>query len=617
MRSRFARRVCVAVVSVGALLSSTAMPAAGAAPSPLGHSADARLHGKIIKMLRQMTLREKVGQLFVVEVFGQGATTVSAAMAARNQALYGVDTPAQVIDKYRPGGVIYFDARRGPDNVQNPRQIATLSNGLQTAAARQRHRIPLLISTDQEGGAVVFRLTAPATAMPGNMALGAGRSTADAHRSAEVIGTELAAVGINQDYAPVADVNVNPANPVIGVRSAGADPQLVSDMVSAQVDGYHDGSVAAVAKHFPGHGDTAVDSHFGLPEVTHTRAQLEAIDLPPFRAAIARGVDTIMTAHVVLRSVDPSGAPATMSRPILTGLLRSELGYDGLVVTDALDMGGATGTYPPDVAPVEAFKAGADQLVLAPQMDVAYAAVLDAVRTGEISRRRLDESVYRILRLKMARGLFHHRYVDVERAAAVVGAPEHRRDEQAITDHTTTLVKNDAGVLPLAAQPRNVLVTGWGVTTTSNLGAAIGRRGQTVTVLETGTTPAPATIDQAVARAGANDVVVVSTMNAASVDASTGQPTASAAAQQALVRALLATGKPVVVAGMRNPYDISYLTEAPTYLATYGYTAASLESLTRVLFGEIGPVGRLPVTIPRADGSGTLYPIGHGLGFGN
>src|SRR6185503_16852933 len=358
-----------------------------AVPSPASAQSTSVLVGV---MVRHMTVEEKIGQLFVVEVYGQDATTVTPEAAAANRRLYGVDTPAEVVDKYKPGGVIYFDARRGPDNVRDPRQIAMLSNGLQAAAVRQRMHIPLLISTDQEGGAVVFRLVAPATAMPGNMALGASRSQAAACRSAQVIGTELAAVGINQDYAPVADVNVNPANPVIGVRSVGEDPQLVSRLVSAQVDGYHDGGVATVAKHFPGHGDTAVDSHFGLPEVTHTRAQLEAIDLPPFRAAIRTGVDTIMTAHVVLRSIDPSGAPATMSRPILTGLLREELRYDGLIVTDALDMGGATGTYPPNVAPVEAFKAGADQLVLAPQLDVAYNAVLAAVRSGEISKRRLD-----------------------------------------------------------------------------------------------------------------------------------------------------------------------------------------------------------------------------------
>jgi len=170
-------------------------------------------------------------------------------------------------------------------------------------------------------------------------------------------------------------------------------------------------------------------------------------------------------------------------------------------------------------------------------------------------------------------------------------------------------------VLPLSADPRRVLVTGWGVTTTQTLGAAIVRRGQTVTILETGTTPAQTRIDETVAQAANNDLVVVSTNNASSVDLATGQPTASAAAQQALVRALRATGKPVVVAGMRNPYDISALGDAPTYLATYGYTAGSIESLTRVLYGEVNPTGRLPVTIPRADGSGALYPFGHGLSY--
>jgi beta-N-acetylhexosaminidase len=605
MRPRPARRACVAAASAGVLL----LTAAPAAAAPTG---EAGRHGKIMQMMRHMTLREKVGQLFVVEVYGPDATTAHPG----NRTLYGVDTPAEVIAKYQPGGVIYFDARRGPDNLRDPRQIATLSNGLQAAALRQRRPVPLLISTDQEGGSVVFRLTAPATAMPGNMALGAGRSTADARRSAEVIGTELAAVGINQNYAPVADVNVNPANPVIGVRSAGADPALVSDMVGAQVDGYHAGGVATVAKHFPGHGDTAVDSHYGLPEVTHTRAQLEEIDLPPFRTAVRHGGDTIMTAHVVLRSVDPSGAPATMSRPILTGLLRGELGYDGLIVTDALDMGGATGTYPPDVAPVAAFQAGADQLVLAPQMDVAYAAVLDAVRAGEISRRRLDQSVYRILRLKMQRGLFSDPFVDADRAGAVVGAPDHRRDEQAITDRTTTLVRNDAGLLPLRTPPSRVLVTGWGATTTATLGAAVGRRGPAVDVRETGTTPTQAVIDQAVAASTGADLVVVTTMNAGAVDAATGRPTAAAAAQQALVGALVATGRPVVVAGVRNPYDVARLPSAPTYLATYGYTAAQLEALTRVVFGEVDPRGRLPVSIPRADGGGVLYPLGHGLSFG-
>lgn len=601
--------------SVAAVLLLGGAATAGSADSRAGCTDDPSLRDAIAGMLGRMTLAEKVGQLFVVEVYGQDPRTVSEAAAANNLRLYGVRTPAEVIDKYRPGGVIYFTADRGPDNLHDPRQIATLSNGLQAAALSHRRGVPLLISTDQEGGALVFRLGAPASVMPGNMALGAGRSTADAHRSAEVIGAELAAVGINQNYAPVADVNVNPANPVIGVRSVGEDPGLVSAIVAAQVDGYHAGGVAAVAKHFPGHGDTAVDSHFGLPEVTHTREQLAATDVPPFRAAIAEGVDTIMTAHVVLRSVDASGAPATMSEPILTGLLREELDYDGLIVNDALDMGGATGTYPPDVAPVAAFRAGADQLVLAPKLDVAVGAVLDAVQSGAIPIRRLDESVCRILRLKLERSLFQRPYVDADRAERIVGAPDHLAEAQAITDRTTTLVKNDAGLLPLTDEPRTVLVTGWGVTTTSRLGEAIGRRGPAVTVLETGTTPSRARIEAVAAEATGSDLVVVSTMNAADVDPATGQPTPASAAQQALVRAVLATGIPVIIAGMHNPYDISYLTEAPTYLATYGFGAGSIESLTRVLFGEVDPVGRLPVTIPRADGSGVLYPLGHGLGY--
>jgi beta-N-acetylhexosaminidase len=641
MRNRFGRRASVVLVSVGVLLSSAALPsvaAAASAPSATATQAgepdlsqNASDHGQIISLLARMTLEEKVGQLFVVEVFGQNANVVSDVQAASNEARYGqgVRTPADVIDTYKPGGVIYFDNRRGggvqgigPDNVRNPRQIATLSNGLQEAATSQRQPIPLLISTDQEGGALVFRLVAPATAMPGNMALGAGRSEADAFRSADVIGTELAAVGINQNYAPVADVNVNPANPVIGIRSVGEDPELVSDLVAAQVDGYHAAGVSATAKHFPGHGDTDVDSHFGLPEITHTREEVEQIDLPPFRAAIERGVDSIMTAHVVMRSVDPTGVPATMSHPILTGLLREELGFDGLIVTDALGMGGVAGEeFPPHVAPVRAFQSGADQLLLSPQPRVAFDAVLAAVRSGDISMERLDESVYRILRLKFQKGLFDDPSVNVNKAENIVGAPDHLADAQAITDRTTTLVKNDAGLLPLTHDSRTVLVAGRGAIANTpwniagSLGDAISRRGQTVDVFATGTTPSEATIAAAVARAASSDLVVVATQNASSVSASTGLPTASAAAQQALVRALLATGKPVVVVGVQNAYDISRFTEAPTYLATYGYTHGQMESVTRVLFGEVNPTGKLPVTIPRADGTGALYPFGHGLSY--
>jgi beta-N-acetylhexosaminidase len=605
--------VGVLVIGLCLVLAAALGPPAAAAGDPAGPG-DAPYRGKVTALLRHMTLEQKVGQLFVIEVAGRDANTVTDTAKAVNQRLYGVDTPAQAIAKYRPGGVIYYTTRNNDDNIGDPAQVATLSNGLQTAALSQPAHIPLQISVDQEGGALVARFGAPATQMPGNMALGAGRSAADARRSAAVIGTELAAVGVTQDYAPVSDVNVNPNNPVIGIRSIGSDPGLVSELASAQVQGYHAGGIASVAKHFPGHGDTGVDSHFGLPEVTHTLEQIHQIDLPPFEADIAAGVDTIMTAHVVMPAIDP-GVPATMSHKILTGLLRDELGFDGVIVTDALDMAGATATYPPDVAPVQAMLAGADQLLVPPQMGTAYEAVLDAVLSGEISRQRLDESVYRILLHKFRRGLFRDPFVDPASAPLVLGAPQHLADAQAITDRTTTLVNNDVGLLPLASGPRNVLVAGWGVSTTQTMAAALRTRGATTQVLESGTTPSSSAIDDAVAAAQSADLVVVSTNNAYAVAASTGQPTAAAAAQTRLVRALLATGKPVVVAAMRNPYDIASFPEAPTVLDTFGYTTHQIESLVRVLFGEVNPVGRLPVAIPRADGTGELFPYGHGLGY--
>src|SRR3954453_16429657 len=621
---RHARTPLRAVVVTLAVVVAVVVAAALCAPvatADRGHSGDAPYRGRVLSLMRHMTLEQKVGQLLVIEVAGRDATQVSDAAKAVNQRLYGVDTPAQAIAKYQPGGVIYYSTRVActgcatDDNIGDPAQVATFSNGLQAASLAQRSHIPLQISVDQEGGALVARFLAPATQMPGNMALGAGRSPQDAFDSAEVMGKELKSVGVTQDYAPVSDVNINPNNPVIGIRSIGGDPGLVSDLASAQVEGFHAGGVPAVAKHFPGHGDTGVDSHFGLPQVTHTLEQFHAIDLPPFQADIAAGVDTIMTAHVVFPAVDPSGAPATMSHAILTGVLRDELGFKGLVVPDALDMGGATPTSPPNEAPVEAILAGADQLLVPPQMDTAYGAVIDAVRDGTISRQRLGGSVSRILMHKFQRGIFAHPYVDPAAAPRVMGAPDHLAKAQLITDRTTTLVKNSDGLLPLTAGPRKVLVAGWGVPTTQAIPDAMATRGATTQVKESGTTPSQTKIDEAVAAAGDSDLVVVSTNNAYAVDASTGQPTAGAAAQTRLVQALLETGKPVVVAAMRNPYDVASFPEAPTVLDSYGYTGHQVESLVRVLYGEVNPTGKLPVSIPGADGTGELFGFGHGLSY--
>lgn len=567
---------------------------------------DERTRSTARAVLKRMSLKEKIGQLFVVEVYGTAADTSH----AKNKELYGVSTPAEVVAKYRPGGVIYFDARRGPDNLKEPRQIARLSNGLQRAALRAGARVPLLVSIDQEGGSVVFRMTEPATQLPGNMALAAGRSREDVRRSAEIIGTELAAMGINQNYAPVADVNINPDNPIIGVRSFGSDPGLCSTLVSDSVRGYHRGEVASAAKHFPGHGDTDVDSHTGLPVITHTREELETIDLPPFRAAIARGVDTIMTAHIVVPSLDSSEVPATMSKPIVTGLLRDELGFEGLIVTDALDMGGATEDFPPDIAPVRALQAGCDQLVLAPETDTAHAAVLEAVTSGDIPESRLDASVLRILEHKLRNGLFPRPYVDEARAERVVGNRRHAADAARITDRTVTLVRNEDSALPLSGGDRSVLVTGWGSAQVAGLAGAVGKRGgQSATPLETGAAPDSAKIDEAAAAARDHDVAVVLT-NAAASAADKG------AAQAALVKALMETGTPVVAVAVRNAYDVQRYPDVPACLATFSYGKLSIASVDKALYGEIGPAGKLPVSIPALDDpEATLYEFGHGLSY--
>jgi beta-N-acetylhexosaminidase len=579
------------------LLAATAL----AVTSLGGPAASAASGDRLGRIIEAMTLEEKVGQLFVTYAYGQTADTTDPADVAANQRDLGVANGRELIEKYHLGGVIYF---AWSNNVANPQQIAGLSNGLQRVATSQRTPIPLLISTDQEHG-VVTRVGPPATQLPGSMALGAGRDAGDARDAARISGKELRAVGINQNYAPVADVNVNAQNPVIGVRSFGSDPTLVSSLVSATVRGYQRTGTAATAKHFPGHGDTATDSHYGVPIINHTRAEWDSIDAPPFRAAVAADVSTIMTAHIVVPALDPSGRPATLSKPIITDILRGEMGYDGVVVTDALTMQGVRDGFGDDRIPVLALQAGVDQLLMpAPgKLDVAYNAVLDAVRTGELSEERIDESVRRVLALKKERGLFKAKnvFVDESEVGDRVGTAAHQERAQEITDGTVTLVKDDADTLPVATGGQKVLVTGTSITST--LAGRLAERGLATTAFDTGMSPSDAAIASAVEQAKVNDLVVVATNRAW-----------TRAGQQELVARLLATGKPVVVVAVRDPYDIAYFTDAPTYLATYSTTAVSSESLARVLLGEVQPHGKLPVSVPAAGDPGTtLYPFGHGM----
>ncbi|WP_329340382.1 glycoside hydrolase family 3 protein [Streptomyces sp. NBC_01352] len=561
-------------------------------------------------LVSRMTLEEKVGQLFVTRVYGHSATAPDQADIDANLAELGVRTAAEVVARYRVGGIIYF---AWAHNTREPHQIADLSNGIQRASLEQPRGLPVLISTDQEHG-IVCRVGKPATLFPGAMAMGAGRSRTDARTLGLVAGRELRAMGIRQNYSPVADVNVNPANPVIGVRSFGAEPGAVAGLVAAEVAGYQRSRVAATAKHFPGHGDTAVDSHYGFPVINHTRAQWDELDAPPFRAAVRAGIDSIMTAHIMVPALDSSGDPATLSHPILTGILREKLGYDGVVVTDDLGMQGVREKYGDDRVPVLALKAGADQLLDPPSLAVAWNAVLKAVQDGELTEARLDESVLRVLRLKAKLSLFEEPYVSQAGVTDTVGAKGHLAAADLIAERTTTLLVNEGRLLPLSRRthPR-VLVVGADPASPSGttgpptgvLAGALTELGFTATALSTGTAPSAATIARAVAAARDADAVVVGTYNVGATSA-----------QKTLVEQLVATGKPVVAVAIRNPYDVAHLPSVPACLAAYSWTDVELRAAARVIAGRVAPRGKLPVPVQRADDPArVLYPVGHGLSY--
>jgi len=540
-----------------------------------GSGGVAQAQDPISRRIAAMTLAEKVGQMVVSYVYGDDATTVTAADAAANQKMFGaeVTTGAQAVAKYHLGGVIYFTWSH---NLAGPAQIAGLSNGLQ-AAAMGDTGVPLQISTDQEGG-VVNRIGAPLAVSPGNMAIGATFDPRNAYRAARVSGAELTALGITMVDAPVVDVNTNPLNSADGVRSFGDRTGHVAGFSARAIEGYRAAGIGTQAKHFPGLGDTTVNTDSGVAVTDETRAQILATHVPPFRAAIAAGAGSVMAAHIIAPALDASRMPASLSKPIITGLLRGALHYDGVVITDALDAAALAG-YTNEQIVLDAVGAGVDQLLMPRDVPGAIQALIDAVGNGTIDQSRIDRSVRRILKTKTYRP-----YVPEQ---PTVGTPEHLATMADIAAASITRLRDAA--LPLRPEQK-VLVTGWGVTTTTNLANALG-----ATRFYTGS-PSDAVIAQAVAAARDADVTVVTTFNA------WGDGT-----QQGLVKALLATGKPIVVASVGAPYDIAYFPEATTYLAAYGYQPASITALAAVLQGRATAPGRLPVTIAG------LFPYGAGL----
>jgi beta-N-acetylhexosaminidase len=552
--TRLTRRRLVALG--GAAAASACLPFAGA-PSPSPSAA-----------IAAMSIDERVGQLLTVAFHGKRITSHLESL----------------IRQRHVGGVIVFG-----ENVADASELRTLAADLQRIAKEAGAR-PLFIAIDHEGGPVV-RVGSGVTVLPSAMALAATPDPlASVERASQIAAQELRASGVTWDLAPVADVLDEPRNAILLNRSFGSDPQRVGELAATWIRAHAANGVLSCAKHFPGHGSTTVDPHTGLPELAHDRARLDRIELVPFRVAIAAGAPAVMSAHIVMRAIDPD-RPATMSAKVLGGILRTDLGFDGIVVTDDLEMDAlrSFGAVP-DVT-VRAIAAGADHALLRFDEEAQKAAhrqLVEAFTSGRIPVARLESAVRRVLAAK------------AWQSAASAAAPDPTANAAVATDlarRSVTLLRNQ-GVLPLRGRILAVAVDSPDLTVIPErltIGDALRDRGASVTPIPSPKRPSTSEIAAAVTAARSADVVVVTTADLLTYP------------QQAeLVRAL-ASARPTAVVSLRSPYDALSVPAIPAYLCAYHGRASAVGAAADVLLGKIAPRGRLPVEIPG------MWSIGAGM----
>ena len=550
-----------------------------------------------------LSLDEKIGQLFVYAARGVFVNEQSA----------GYRELLRQVRENRVGGILWYQ-------TENVYETAWLDDRLQSSA-----RVPLLIAADLETG--LGMRFADTTDWPWPMAVAATGDPSLAERQGRIVGEEARAVGVNQIYAPVADVNTDPQNPTINVRSYGEDPADVARFVAAFVRGAQAAGVVATAKHFPGHGDTRTDSHRSLPVLSETAEGIDRQDLPPFRAAIGAGVRAIMTAHLAAPALDPSPAPArpegvlenpytqeeaevardatvpaSLSPAVTTGLLRGRLGFSGLVVTDAMDMGALVDHYDPGEAAVRAILAGADQIPKSPDIDRAIAAVRQAVASGRISLERLDASVRRILEAKRFAGAPRTSAAEIFR---FVDRPEHRELAEEIARRSLTLVREEPGALPLSAGARLVQVNisvgpeRIGGDFARELGS---RSAETPRAFSLDGRSVAADIPPILEAARGADAVLVCLF--VRVQSGRGSIATPPLARDAVAE-LAASGAHVVAVSFGSPYALAEIPSARTMLAAYGSQTDLQVAAARALLGETAISGRLPVSIPGVAARGT------------
>ena len=532
-----------------------------------------------------MTLRDEVAQLIFIPF--QGAPPNSRSREYRSF--------ARLIRETKVGGLILTNASNGRViRKAEPYALAAFLNRVQRMAG-----VPLLVSADFERGASMR--VEGTTVFPHAMAFGAAGDPAFSRFEGEVTAREARALGVHWVYFPVADVNNNPDNPILNIRSFGEDPGEVAAHVKAFIEGAHSDKrdfVLTTAKHFPGHGDTAVDSHISLAANNAGRERLERLELVPFRAAIDAGVDSIMTAHIAVPALAPPDVPATLSPAILTGLLRNELGFKGLVVTDALDMGGITKGFGGAEAAVRALEAGADVLLMPVDPEAALKAVVAAVGSGRLTRRRIQESVVAILSAKERLGLDRKRLVDLEAIGDIVDSPEASERAQQIAARAVTLVRNDGNLIPLATPERACFVV--------MVENRYSSDGQVFTqeVRRRAPSAAVAFLDSSMPRDALEDALrglpacqSYAVAAFATVAAYRGSVGLAGELPHAL-ETLIASGQPVALVALGNPYLLRTFPGVAAYLATFSNVPPSEVAAGEALFGEIDIRGHLPVSIP-------------------
>jgi beta-N-acetylhexosaminidase len=526
-----------------------------------------------------MTLEEQIGQLLMVGFWGP--------------------TPSSeiidLIQRHHVGNIILFSR-----NIRNAQQVLELTQNLQKIAKEAGQRYPLLIAIDQENG-IVQRLGEAATIFPGNMALGAIGSEEIAYKVALATGMELKALGINMNLAPVVDVNNNPANPVIGVRSFGEDSRQVALLGAAMVKGFRAAGILSCLKHFPGHGDTAVDSHLELPVIPYTLQRLEALELVPFRSGIEAGAESAMIAHVAFPALAEQGTiPATLSTAIIQGLLREQLGFNGIILSDCMEMKAISDTFGTERAAVMALQAGIDLVLVSHEyihQRGSIKAIQAVVQSHKLSAQAIRKAAERVVRLK-ERYLSWDDKPTTTTLPACIGCEDHIQLQGQAYELSTTLVRNDEALLPLHLDSGERIVV---LSPQRNTMSMVEDRyysdellvnilqlyHSSVKLVPVVPGPVEDACKMMLQTTSEADIFIIATVNAHLDE------------QQAeLVRCLISSGRRIIGMAVRNPYDLQAFPQLRTYLVTYEYTRPALVAAVRVVFGEKQAKGHLPVSIP-------------------